>query len=128
MRSETSSTVTPSPPRGGATLSKAPAGGRAAAFEGRRGADPRDRGDRYLVAAASVFGLAMGNHSLTLLLALPVALFVVAVDPLILRRGRLVAGCVAALAFTLLVVYAELPLRAGIFRAPLVYGRPETWD
>ena len=68
------------------------------------------------------------NHSLTLLLALPVALFVFAVDPLIWRRGRLVFGCVAALAITLVAVYAELPLRAGIFRAPLVYGRPETWD
>jgi hypothetical protein len=88
----------------------------------------RDRGDRFLVAAAVVFGLAMGNHSLTLLLALPVGLYVLAVDPQIWRRGRLVLGCVAALAITLVVVYAELPLRAGILRAPLVYGRPETWD
>ena len=30
-----------------------------------------DRGDRFLVAAAVVFGLAVGNHSLTLLLADP---------------------------------------------------------
>src|SRR3954463_12891368 len=36
----------------------------------------RRPGDRFLVAAAVVFGLAIGNHSLTLLLALPVGLFV----------------------------------------------------
>ena len=34
----------------------------------------------------------------------------------------------AALAITLVVVYLELPLRAGPFRAALVYGRPDTWD
>jgi hypothetical protein len=89
---------------------------------------PRGRGDRFLVAAAVVFGLAAGNHSLTLLLALPVALYVVAVDPNVWRRGRLVAACVLALAITLVVVYLELPLRAGPFRAPLVYGTPNTWD
>ena len=37
--------------------------------------------DRFLVAAAVVFGLPMGNHSLTLLLAPAIALFVLAVDP-----------------------------------------------
>ena len=41
----------------------------------------RDRGDRFLVAASFVFALAIGNHSLTLLLALPVGLYVLAVDP-----------------------------------------------
>ena len=86
------------------------------------------RADRWLVAAAFVFGLAMGNHSLTLLLAPPIALFVFAVDPRILRRRRLVAACAAVLAVTIVVLYLELPLRAGPFRAPLVYGRPETWD
>jgi hypothetical protein len=87
-----------------------------------------DRGNRYLVAATVVFGLAVGNHSLTLLLAIPVGLFVLAVDSGIWRRWRLVLGCLAALAITVVVVYAELPLRAGIFRAPLVYGAPDTWD
>ena len=42
---------------------------------------PRDRGDRYLLAATVIFGLAVGNHSLTLLLAIPVGLYVLAVDP-----------------------------------------------
>jgi hypothetical protein len=89
---------------------------------------PVDRGDRFLVAAAVVFGLAVGNHSLTLLLAIPVGLYVLAVDPDIWRRGRLVLACVAALVLTVVLVYLELPLRAGPFRAPLVYGTPNTWD
>ena len=88
----------------------------------------RARADRWLVAAAAVFALSVGNHSLTLLLAPPIALFVLAVDPRILRRPRLVLACAAALLVTLVVVYLELPLRAGPFRAPLVYGQPHTWD
>jgi hypothetical protein len=89
-----------------------------------------DRGDRFLVAAAFVFALAVGNHSLTLLLAIPVGLYVAAVDPAIWRRGRLVWSCIAVLALTLVAVYLELPLRSapGPFRAGLVYGTPYTWD
>lgn len=88
------------------------------------------RRDRTLVTAAVVFGLAAGNHSLTLLLAPPIALYVVAVDPGILRRPRLIAGCAAAVVLTVVLVYLELPLRAGPLRTPgtLVYGRPDTWD
>jgi hypothetical protein len=89
---------------------------------------PVDRADRFLVAATVVFGLAVGNHTLTLLLAIPVGLYVLAVDPDIWRRGRLVLACVAALVLTIVLVYLELPLRAGPFRAPLVYGTPDTWD
>ena len=88
--------------------------------------DPR--ADRWLVAATVVFGLAVGNHSLTLLLAVPVGLYVLAVDPGIVRRPRLILTCVVALVATLALVYLELPLRAGPFRAPLVYGHPETWE
>ena len=84
--------------------------------------------DRALIAAAVVFALAVGNHSLTLLLAPGVGLFVLAVDPGILRRPRRFLVPAAALALTLVVVYAQLPLRAGPFRAPLVYGHPDTWD
>ena len=90
--------------------------------------DLADRGDRFIIAAAAVFGLALGNHSLTILLAIPVGLYVLAVDPAIWRRGRLVASCVAVLALTVVLVYLELPLRAGPFRAPLVYGTPDTWE
>ena len=74
-----------------------------------------------------VFALALGNHSLVLLFGPGIVLFVFAVAPEILRRRRLVAGCLVALGLTLVVVYLELPLRAGPFRAPLVYGHPETW-
>ena len=38
--------------------------------------DLADRGDRFIIAAAAVFGLALGNHSLTILLAIPVGLYV----------------------------------------------------
>jgi hypothetical protein len=94
-----------------------------------RSASPTDgHPDRWLVAAAVAFALSVGNHSLTLLLALPVGLYVLAVEPGILRRPRLIATCLAALLGTLVLVFLELPLRAGPFRAPLVYGRPETWD
>ena len=88
----------------------------------------RAHADRWLVAATVVFALAVGNHSLTLLLAPAIAVYVLAVEPRIIRRWRLVAGCLGALAITLVVVYLELPLRAGPFRAPLVYGTPDTWD
>jgi hypothetical protein len=84
--------------------------------------------DRTLVLAAVVFGLAAGNHSLTLLLAPPIGLYVVAVDRDILRRPRFIATCLGAAVLTVALVYLELPLRAGLFRAPLVYGRPDTWD
>jgi hypothetical protein len=87
-----------------------------------------DRRDRTLLAATVVFGLAVGNHSLSLLLIPPIALFVLAVEPGILRRPRLVGGCVLALAATIVLVFLELPIRAGPFRAPLVYGHPDTWD
>ena len=97
---------------------------------GDAGEATRDRGDRFLIAATIVFGLSVGNHSLTLLLAIPVGLYVLAVDPGIWRRGRLVLALIATLVATVVLVYLELPLRAmpGPFRAPLVYGTPYTWD
>lgn len=97
-------------------------------MRGEQAGDGRNRGDRFLIAAAVIFGLAVGNHSLTLLLAIPVGLYVLAVDPGIWRRGRLVLSCLAALSITVVLVYLELPLRAGPFRAALVYGTPDTWD
>ncbi len=84
--------------------------------------------DRYLVTAAVVVGLSVGNHSLTLLLVPPVVLFVRLVYPRVWEDRRLVLLCVGAFIVTVALVYLELPLRAGPFRAPLVYGRPETWD
>ena len=84
--------------------------------------------DRWLVMAMVVFGLSVGNHSLTLLLALPVGLFVLATEPTILFRPKMLATCALALVGTVVAVYLELPLRAGPFRAPLVYASPNTWD
>ncbi|MFL5680535.1 MAG: protein O-mannosyl-transferase family [Chloroflexota bacterium] len=91
-------------------------------------AGPVARNDRYLVAAAAVFGVALANHSLTLLLIVPVGLYVLAVDHRIWRRGRVVAACLIAVVATTALLYLELPLRAGILRAPLVYADPSTWD
>lgn len=84
--------------------------------------------DRYLVATAIAFGLSVGNHSLTLLLIPPVVLFVLAIDRELLHRSSFLALCVGSFVATVALVYLELPLRAGPFRAALVYGRPETWD
>jgi hypothetical protein len=86
------------------------------------------RPDRWLLAASMVFGLSVGNHSLTLLMALPVGLFVLAVEPGILRRPRFIAACALVLFGTIALVFLELPLRAGPFASALVYGRPATWD
>ena len=95
----------------------------------RRDAEPG--ADRWLVGAALAFGLSAGNHSLTLLLAAPVGLYVLSVHPGVVLRPRLIAACVAVLVGSLVLVYLELPIRAGIlgvFRAPLVYASPDTWD
>jgi Protein of unknown function (DUF2723) len=90
--------------------------------------DDRQPRDRWLVVASFVFGLSVGNHSLTLLLIPAIGLFVLAVDPGIWRRPRIIATCLGVLVATTVVVYLELPLRAGPFRAPLVYGTPNTLD
>ena len=89
------------------------------------------RADRWLIAAAIVTGLSAGNHSLTLLLPLPIGLFVLAVDPKILANTRLIVRCIAAFAIPTILVYLELPIRGGlinILEAPLVYGRPDTLE
>ncbi len=89
---------------------------------GRRLARP---GDRWLLAAAVVFGVGLANHTLTLLLAPGIGLYVLATAPGILRRPRFVVGLGLALLATAALLYLELPLRAGLLRAPLVYGHPE---
>ncbi len=99
-------------------------------WERRRAATDRDgldhRADRSLVLAAAVFGVALANHDLALLLVPGIALFVLAVEPGIVQRRRLFLGCLGTALLTAGLLYLELPLRAGIFRAPLVYGHPET--
>lgn len=86
------------------------------------------RADRRLILAAVLFGFAAGNHSLTLLLAPPIALFVLTMEPGIWRRWKLVLGCLAAAFGTIALVYLELPVRGGLVPATLIYGRPATWD
>ena len=87
--------------------------------------------DRWLVVSAVLFGLAAGNHSLTLLLVPPIGLYVLAVEPGIWRRWRFALACLGAAALTFTLVYLELPLRGGLIpslTAPLVYANPSTWD
>jgi hypothetical protein len=85
------------------------------------------RADRWLVASAALYGVMLGNHTLTILLAPGIALFVLAVEPGILRRPHLVARCAGALVGTTVILYLQLPIRAAM-GAPLVYGHPDTWD
>ena len=85
-------------------------------------------GDRWLIVAAVLFGVSFANHSLTLLLTVPIGMYVLTVDRGMLGRRRLVATCVLAAVGTAALIYLELPLRAGPFRAALVYGTPHTWD
>jgi hypothetical protein len=101
--------------------------------QGRRSEDhgTATRSDRWLLLAAMLFGLAAGNHSLTLLFAPPIALYVLGVDPGIWRRWRFALACLAVAVGTLALVYLELPLRGGAvpaLTAPLVYAKPATWD
>jgi hypothetical protein len=83
--------------------------------------------DRWLVGAAVLYGIMLGNHGLTALLAPGIALYLLAVEPGIVRRPRLVATCAVALVGTAAVLYLELPIRAAM-GAPLVYGHPDTLD
>jgi 4-amino-4-deoxy-L-arabinose transferase-like glycosyltransferase len=95
----------------------------------RRSANPDTvkRADRWLVAAAVIFGVAVANHSLALLLPPAIGLYVLACDPRIIFRWRTIVACLAALAFTITVLFLELPIRAAM-HAPLVYGHPDTWS
>jgi hypothetical protein len=85
------------------------------------------RADRAIILAAGLFGVALANHGLALLLIPAVGLFALAVDPELVRSPRLVAATLVACFGVAGLLYLELPLRAGPFPAPLVYGHPETW-
>jgi Protein of unknown function (DUF2723) len=85
--------------------------------------------DRWLLAAAVLYGVALGNHTLIVLYAPGIAFFVHVVEPGIWRRRRrFFLTCAGAVVLTAGLLYLELPLRAGLLRAPLVYGHPETLD
>jgi hypothetical protein len=85
------------------------------------------RSGRWLVAAAGVYGVAVANHSLALLLPPAIGLFVLAVAPGIFLERRLVLTCTGVMVATIALLFAELPIRAAM-NAPLVYGRPDTLD
>jgi hypothetical protein len=82
--------------------------------------------DRWLLAAAALFGLALGNHALTVLLVPGIGLFVLAVAPrVLLDRPRFSASCIGLALLAAAAVYAYLPLRSAM-NPPLDYGNPET--
>ena len=83
--------------------------------------------DRWLVAAAAVYGLSLGNHALTLLLAPGIGLFVVLAAPELLRRPKMLVTCAAAVALTTVAVYAYLPIRSAM-DPPLDYANPQHWQ
>ena len=93
----------------------------------RRSEDPEivRHADRWLVAAALVYGVAVANHSLALLLPPAIGLFVLAVDWRVVLRWRTVLACAGVLMATVTVFFLELPIRAAM-HAPLVYGHPDT--
>lgn len=85
-------------------------------------------GERWLLAAAVVFGVSLGNHALTILLAPGIALFLLAHAPrLLVERLRFVLACALALLLTTILLYAYLPLRSAM-DPPLDYANPETWE
>jgi Protein O-mannosyl-transferase TMEM260-like len=81
--------------------------------------------DRWLVGAAAIYAVALGNHALTLLLAPGIALYVLFVEPKVFRRWRLVATCVLTFVGLTVAIYAYLPLRSAM-NPPLDYGNPQT--
>ncbi len=84
----------------------------------------RERRDRDLVAAAFVCGLGATNHLEMGVTGIAIGIFVVATDPAILKRWRLIGGCVLA-GFAGLLPYLYLPLRARAH--PLLdWGHPVT--
>ena len=87
---------------------------------------PRAGADRWLIAAAAAYGVAVSNHTLAVLAAPGIGLFVLAVEPEIFGRRGLIARCIGAGVGVAALLYLELPLRAGPFRAPIVYGHPES--
>lgn len=94
----------------------------------RRLAAASPTADRWLLSAAVLYGLALGNHALTILLAPGIGLFVVVVSPGVLRgRPRFSAGCIGLALLVAMLVYAYLPLRSAM-NPPLDYGNPETLE
>ena len=95
---------------------------RAAEWSGAR------RAGRWLMAAALVFGVALGNHPLVGLMAFGIAAWLFIVDPGLWRRWKLWAGCIGLLLLGL-ASYLYIPIRALTPpEPPLFYARPNTLD
>ena len=88
----------------------------------------RRRGDRAVILAAAIYGVAIANHALALILAPSIVLFVLAVEPRVLLRPKLILAAVGTVVGVAALLYLELPLRAGLLPAPLVYAHPDTWS
>jgi hypothetical protein len=87
------------------------------------------RSGRWLVGAAAAFGVGLGFHPLLGMAAFGIAVWLIATDPYIWRRWRLLLACAAVLAVGTLAAYAYIPIRAAIDpEPPLFYARPETWE
>jgi len=82
------------------------------------------RDSRWLIAASLNFGLGMGNHHTIALVALALIIWIIAHQPALLRRWRLILAAFAAFALGLLP-YAYLPLRARD-NPPMNWGNPST--
>jgi hypothetical protein len=90
-------------------------------------AQTRHRG-RWLAVAALVFGISMGNHPLTGLMAFGIAAWLVMVDPFFWKRWRLMLAC-AGLLLLGLATYLYIPIRALTPpEPPLFYARPTTLE
>jgi hypothetical protein len=84
----------------------------------------RDRRDRDLLLGAFTCGLGASNHLEMGVAGIAIGIFVVATEPRILKRWRIVGGCVLA-ALAGLLPYVYLPLRARAH--PLLdWGHPVT--
>lgn len=87
-------------------------------------AEHESRDIRWMVAAAFAAGLGASNHTIVGVVGAAVAVFVLAVEPSLLRRPRHLMACCGAGLLGLLP-YAYLPLRSS--REPrLDWGNPET--
>lgn len=83
---------------------------------------------RWLAAAALTFGVSMGNHPLTGLMAVGIAPWLFIVDPRIWRRWKLLAACAGLLVLGL-ATYLYIPIRALTPpEPPLFYARPTTLE
>ncbi|TMB83032.1 MAG: DUF2723 domain-containing protein [Chloroflexi bacterium] len=86
------------------------------------------RAGGWLLAAALVFGIALGNHPLVGLMAFGIAVWLFIVDPGLWRRWRLILGCAGFLLLGL-ATYLYIPIRALTPpEPPLFYARPDTLD